>query len=161
MFTNNRRMVGCWGADDVVTVIAFSCLPVRPEKMNLASISPDSPGAYSVFVKAAVVQPQEVLTFSIFKDCLPVLVNRYFATTDSSCGLELKVCSGFCQANWPKAGPANAHRKKTNVLIGVFRFNRGKCLTRKQESHIMQIQQLICKHRNTTSCVNLESPVLL
>src|SRR5260370_17328009 len=122
MFTNNRRMVGCWGAADVVTVIAFSCLPVRPEKMNLASISPDSPGAYSVFVRAAVVQPQEVFTFSIFKDCLPVLVNRYFATTDSSCGLELNVCSGFSQVDWPKAEPTTAPTKKTNVLITCTSF---------------------------------------
>src|ERR1700732_3219902 len=153
MFTNNRRMVGCWGAADVVTVIAFSCLPVRPEKTNFASISPDSPGAYSVFVNAVVVQPQEVLTFSIFKGCLPVLVNRYLATTDSSCGLELNVCSGFSQASWPKAEPANAHSKKTNVLIEVFSINRGKSLTRKQEPQIMQIQQLICKHTGTPQAV--------
>src|SRR6202011_5328995 len=99
-----------------------------------------------VFANAAVVQPQEVLTFSIFKDSLPVLVKRYFATTDSSCGLELKVCFGFSQANWPKAEPAHAHSKKTNVLIEVFSINRGKSLTRKQEPQIMQIQQLICKH---------------
>jgi hypothetical protein len=38
MFTRNRRIVGCRGAADVVTLIVFTYLPVRPPKENLTSI---------------------------------------------------------------------------------------------------------------------------
>jgi hypothetical protein len=120
MCTRNRRIVGCCGAADVVTVIVFTCLPVRPPKENLASISPDLPGAYSVFVKTAIVQSHEVLTPSILTGFLAVFVNRYLATMDCSAGLALNVCSGFSQVNWPNAEPANAKSNKTDVLMVMF-----------------------------------------
>src|SRR5438132_2341967 len=120
MFTRNRRIVGFRGAADVVTVIVFTCLPVRPPKENLTSISPDSPGAYSVFVKTAIVQSHEFLTSSIRTGPSPLLVNRYLATMDCSSGLALNVCSGFSQVDWPNAEPANAKSKKTDVLMVMF-----------------------------------------
>src|SRR6476620_1270482 len=113
MNTCNFRIVGSPGEADDPTTISLYCVPVRPEKVNLASISPDSFGAYSVLVRAAVVHPQELMTFS-FIALLPVLVNLYFATAAWSSGAALKLWSVLSKVSWAKAELAHKQNKKGN-----------------------------------------------
>src|SRR5207253_2003084 len=105
---------------------------------------PDSPGAYSVFFRLAVVQPHDVRTFSIVTDSAPLFVNRYFATIDSSSGFALKDCSGCSKTNCPYAEPTKRerNRKKDRVLMMSFDLI-GKILTGKRKPRSTQFPQII------------------
>ena len=65
------------------------------------------------------MQPQEVRTFSIVIGCVPVFVNLYFAMTNSSFGLELKVCCVVSHVSCPKAVPVARQSKKRSDFIRV------------------------------------------
>jgi mRNA-degrading endonuclease RelE of RelBE toxin-antitoxin system len=75
--------------------------------------------------------------------------------------LELNVCYGFSQVNWPKAEPANAHSKKTNVLIAVFSiYSRKMPYWKTRITDYADSTAYLQTQGNATSCVNVESPVL-
>ena len=85
--------------------------------VNVATISPDSPGAYSVLARATVVHPQEDCTFCIFIGLLAVLVNLYLATIVLSSGVALKVCSVLSQVSWANAELAHKQNMKSINFI--------------------------------------------
>src|SRR6516165_4725566 len=117
MLTAKRRVTCSEGTKSVVTTIHFSWWPTRPSNRKFASISPDSPGAYTVFGKDAVVHPHDGRTSVILTGAGPTLVNRNLARVNLSSGFALRVCSGFSHFNWPNTGVASATRRNAVTFI--------------------------------------------
>src|SRR2546421_9644782 len=110
-----------WGAfgSSVSTVTVFTWRPLRSPILNVAVISPFSPGATSFFANAAVVQPQEGFTALMCTGVSPLFWYLNTASTFEAPSSGFRSSSVFSKT---KAACDEATAKKQSALENKSRL---------------------------------------
>src|SRR2546423_7593082 len=110
-----------WGAfgSSVSTVTVFTWRPLRSPMLNVAVISPFSPGATSFFANAAVVQPQEGFTALMCTGVSPLFWYLNTASTFEAPSSGFRSSSVFSKT---KAACDEARAKKQSALENKSRL---------------------------------------
>src|SRR5256714_1964705 len=105
---NFNTVCGVFGSS-VSTVIVFICVPVRSPILNVAVISPFSPGATAFDARAAVVQPHDGFTALMWTGASPLFSYLKTASTFDAPSSGCRSSSVFSKTS---AAGAEATRKR-------------------------------------------------